>query len=131
MNEPIPEQELPEQVRENLDSLKTYAAETDEGRLVILPIVSDDGENVRFDARIHPEGVAGALPVTEETLDRIGAPADWMDKTKIILGQLEAAYPQLQSLEGRLALPDSFEAEDAPEELPAGEIETERDEQEI
>ena len=78
----LPEVPAEEQIR-LLDSLEMYVADAPKGRVLLMPFVSssqDKIESVEWQIRVHPEGVSGYLPLSEESLDMIDAPKRWLEQ---------------------------------------------------
>ena len=90
---------------EELAGLKTYSAQTERGRLLFIPIIRKMGGQVQWVSRIQVKGAIGPLPANRATLQAIGAPADWADKSRTFLDALQREYPELpQSVPERPAL---------------------------
>jgi len=64
----------PQFKRKLLDVLKTYKLIRPDGSIVVIPKIKAWRQPV-FEGRVHLKGVMGPLPLTEQTVERIGGDA--------------------------------------------------------
>jgi len=101
---------------EAIRALRDYEAATPLGHICIIPRALGYGEEgIVWEARLYKKGLMGPLKVTEESLEAIDAPPEWLVKAQEMVRLLAAAYPMptpaLIAEAGRIAaLPPAREA---------------------
>ncbi len=91
---------------EELAGLRVYQASTDRGSVLFMPVIKGMGREVRWMGRVHIKGAAGPVPVSRASLQAIGAPPDWVEKSRTFLQALQSEYPALTGFPERRALPE-------------------------
>ena len=92
---------------EELAGLRAYSASADRGSIVFLPVITKMGANIRWSARVHLKGAAGPVPLSRASLKAIGAPENWVERSRVFLQELEREYPSLPAtFPDRQALPE-------------------------
>ena len=90
---------------EALSGLRVYHAEAEHGTVVFMPIIKRMGAQVQWTARTYIKGTSGPLPASRASLKAIGAPDDWVEKSRAFLEALQQQFPALpQSFPERRAL---------------------------
>ncbi len=79
---------------EAIKALRDYEAATPLGHICIIPRALGYGEEgIVWEARLYKKGLMGPLKVTEEALEAIGAPPEWLVKAQEMVRLLTEAYP--------------------------------------
>lgn len=79
---------------EAIKALRDYEAATPLGHICILPRAIGYGEEgIVWEARLYKKGLMGPLKVTEEALEAIGAPPEWLVRSQEMVRLLTEAYP--------------------------------------
>lgn len=62
----------PSEIERYAKFLRHYVWKTDKGRVVVMPIVSERGDDIYWQARVYKKGVAGYLAFNKDTAKMIG-----------------------------------------------------------
>lgn len=79
---------------EAIRALRDYQAATPKGHICIIARALGYGEEgIVWEARLYKKGLMGPLKVTEESLEAIDAPVEWLVRSQEMVRLLTAAYP--------------------------------------
>ena len=78
--------------------LTVYSWGTPEGKIILLPILKRFGEEILWSARIHKNGVAGAMKFTDENAMLIQASPDLISEVETTRKFLEKEFKELPTV---------------------------------
>ncbi|GAH96358.1 unnamed protein product, partial [marine sediment metagenome] len=77
-----------------IKALRDYQAATPKGHICIIPRALGYGEEgIVWEARLYKKGLMGPIKVTEEALEAIDAPVEWLVRSQEMVRLLTEAYP--------------------------------------
>jgi hypothetical protein len=113
MEKTVPEEvaeRLPKELAKYKKFLKTYVWPCVEGKIVVIPKLTDYGESIDWDARIHKDGVIGPMRFTVDNAKMINASSVTIGEVKMTMDILERDF---KSIPGAVKVELAKEAREA------------------
>jgi len=89
----------PSEIERYAKFLRHYVWKTDKGRVVVMPIVSERGDDIFWQARVYKKGVAGYLAFNKDTAKMIGLSDEDFMIVQETIHLLESEFRALPTVE--------------------------------
>ena len=89
----------PSEIERFAKFLRNYVWKTDKGRVVVMPIVSERGDDIYWQARIYKKGVAGYLAFNRDNAKMIDLPDEDYEIIQQTIYLLESEFRALPTVE--------------------------------